>query len=510
MVLVKARMESVPAKDRKRVVRVMAADELSCPGDDSFQNEVITAAGGIVPRWGKDGFAVAVDLEEWKDFDPQFIYGCHLNEKAVRSLLGREGWRDVDAVRTGSVAMFPCDLTCRVSTRVGAFVQWMAAVIYPDIFADPERAVLQNSVLERKPIALDSAYVEKAEVVKHRVADAEFKSLVLRFKRPQAALSTFEGFLSDIEAVGNTYIPMHASLGHMAYGVDRARKDIAKNLGYDEGKYSGLMTGANMDNLSVQKRTFEDLEATAFVTAGVRGNAMRMSKDSGIYCKPGTINIIVLTNRRLTPNAMARTIITATEAKSAALLDLDIRSSYNRDFRATGTGTDNVMIVQGEGPEERLAGGHDKIAELVAKAVHAGVTEAIARQNGIKADRDLFQRLEDRRLNLDRVVRCYRGDDTAKSLSSELRKILEVPYYASFIESAFAISDDYEKGLIKEPDFFDDACCLVAARLSKRPEFSLNKIPVPDGLPTIMAKAFGALIAGISEKDGDSDNRGEH
>jgi len=52
-------------------------------------------------------------------------------------------------------------------------------------------------------------------------------------------------------------------------------------------------------------------------------------KDKGVHYKQGTINIILLTNRRLTPNAMARTIITATEAKSAALMDLDIRSSLH-------------------------------------------------------------------------------------------------------------------------------------------------------------------------------------
>jgi len=37
------------------------------------------------------------------------------------------------------------------------------------------------------------------------------------------------------------------------------------------------------------------------------------------------------------------------------------------DFRATGTGTDNVLVVQGEGPVECFAGGHSKIGELIAR-----------------------------------------------------------------------------------------------------------------------------------------------
>ena len=54
---------------------------------------------------------------------------------------------------------------------------------------------------------------------------------------------------------------------------------------------------------------------------------MRMSVDEGPFYEPGTINIVLLTNMKLSPRAMARAIITATEAKTAALQDLDVRSS---------------------------------------------------------------------------------------------------------------------------------------------------------------------------------------
>ena len=43
----------------------------------------------------------------------------------------------------------------------------------------------------------------------------------------------------------------------------------------------------------------------------------------------GTINVIILTNAKLTDAAMARAIITVTEAKTAALQDLKIKSSLN-------------------------------------------------------------------------------------------------------------------------------------------------------------------------------------
>jgi adenosylcobinamide hydrolase len=49
---------------------------------------------------------------------------------------------------------------------------------------------------------------------------------------------------------------------------------------------------------------------------------------NGIYENTlGTINIILLTNAKLTDGSLATTIITATEAKSAALRHFDVRST---------------------------------------------------------------------------------------------------------------------------------------------------------------------------------------
>ncbi len=502
LALVKSRLSVIPAERRKRVVRVMAGDELACPGDDSFQNEMIRASGGIPPHWGKKGSAVSVGLDAWKGFNPQVIYTCHRNEKIVRDLLKREGWKDVDAVKTGFITTFPCDLTSRISTRVGYFVQWLAAVLYPETFADPETAVSKDQVLERRLVAVDLPYVQSAEVVWHRVADETYKSLVLKFTGPQDLLSTFEGYLSDVLAVGNTFVPMPASLGHMARGVDGAKAAIRKNLGFQDGEYATLMTGADMDNLSIRKEIYEDLEVVACVTAGVKGNAMRASVDKGLYYKHGTINIIVLANRRLTPNAMARAVIAVTEGKSAALLDLDIRSSYTPlDHRATGTGTDNVMVVRGQGAVEKYAGGHTKLGELISRAVYKGVQEAIFKQNGLRADRDLFQRLADRKLPLERIVRMYPVKGDKELLTQKLEGVLMTPFYASFLETALAINDEYRKGLIKDLTFFNVMCSSVAARLSGRSDMAPRDIPTAEALPPVISKAFGALILGVTEQD---------
>ncbi len=498
---VEARLAALPVERRKRVVRVMAGETVMCPGDGAFQNEMIAAAGGIVPRWGKSGFAVPVALDAWQRFDPQVIYGCHENAEAVKKLLDRDGWRAVSAVQNGAVLMFPCELTCQASTRVGAFVQWLSATLYPDTFADPQTAVQANTVLGETAVTVPLPYVDRARVLRHRVADAHYKSVVVEFKRPTAVLSTLEGPLQAIKAVGNTYVPMHASLGHMIHGIAQVQRDVATNMGFATHEYAGLMTGAHMDNLAIREETHENLRVVALVTAGVKGNAMRMSRDTGACYKLGTINIIVMTNRSLSAGSMALAIITATEAKTAALLDMDIRSSYTPlDFRATGTGTDNIIVVQGEGPEEPFTGGHTKIGELIARAVHAGVTEAIYKQNGLRADRGLLQRLADRKLSLEGIVAHYPINMDPHLLASRLEQVLSTPFYASFLESALTISDDYNKGLIRDLAFLDAMCGEVAARLAGREDLAAMDVSEVE-LPTVLAKALGALVMGMVNQE---------
>ena len=497
--LVQARLKHLPQEQRIRVARVVAGvDQLSCPGDDSFQNEMISAAGGIPPHWGKNGSFVAVDVVAWQAFNPQMIYGCDRNMEAVHTLFTQEGWQEVDAVRNKALTQLPCAISCQVTPHVGAAVQWLAASFYPALMADTGKAVRTNGVHGERVLSLDLPYVQSAKVVSHRINDADFKSLVIRFSAPQAVLSTAEENSKPVQAVGNTFIPMHASLGHMAFGAEQVRQDIATNLGYTPATYTGMMTGADMDNLSLQVLRDGDLEVVALVTAGVRGNAQRMSKDVGYAATPGTINILLLSNRKLAPEAMARAVITATEAKTAALLDLDIRSTATPwPNQATGTGTDSMILVQGEGALVRYTGGHGKISELIARAVHAGVTEALVGQNGIKAGRSVLQRLDERKLSLERVAQIYPSTLPPQVLERRLERALEDPAIAGFIESSLALSDAAGNGLVRDLQAFHRICAAMGEHLSGNSQLTPATINNPDLLPPVMATAFGVLVAGV-------------
>lgn len=183
--LVRTRVQQLPREKRKRVARVVAgANGMYCPGDDSFQNEMIEAAGGVPPHWGINGSFVSVDLSTWKTFNPQIIYGCDRNMEAVRAQLQQEGWKEVDAVRNHAITQLPCSIACQITVQVGAAVQWLAASFYPALFADTSKTVRKNGVDDERPLTLDLSFVQSAKVVTHRVNDADFKSLAIRFTPP--------------------------------------------------------------------------------------------------------------------------------------------------------------------------------------------------------------------------------------------------------------------------------------------------------------------------------------
>ena len=503
--LMAKKVARIPAGKRKRVIRLMGRNSVMTPGADSFQNEYIRLAGGIAPDFGKKGAIVSVTREEWQRFNPQVIYGCGGDRSVVEKILSQPGWRDVDAVRDKAIYFFPCALTCRASTHAAYFVEWLSASIYGDVYARKANQVTKDHLMGARPISLPFGYVKDAHIFYSRVADFENKTLLVTFKRPLKALSTLEGPREGISAVGNHYLPPPLwNISHrMGFRNFRAR--VYDALHVREKGTSLLMTGADMDNLSIQTRRFRAITVMAFVTAGVRSNAMRMSKDEGLYYEPdpGTINILLLTNCRLTPRAMARAIITATEAKTASLQDLDIRSATTgRAHQATGTGTDNILVVEGEGPRIDNAGGHSRMGELIAKAVYDGVREAIFKQNGITRRRNVFQRLEERKISPYNLIPDggLRAGLSKQASVSTLEVLLLDPETAAFIETALAVSDQAETGLVSDLAPYRRWCLAMASRIAGRDVPVLEDLVADRNLPEAVKMALNALLTGIKLK----------
>lgn len=500
--LVAHKVAKIPESKRKRVIRLMGSDVIMTPGDGSFQNELIRCAGGIAPSFGKPGAVVPVIADEWVKFNPQLIYYCGNEWSLSKKFFNKPGWKDVEAVKNSNYADFPCDLTCRASVNMGDFVSWLASVIYADELADEKARLSPDRPVGSRALTIDLSYVKSAQIVDGTMNDFPTQTLLIDFTEPMSCLNTIAGSLSGVAAVGNHYLspPLWTTLHGLSMEV--LKQNVCKIAGRDAACTSFLCTGAKMDNLSVQKVQHEDMIVYALVTAGVKGNAMRASVDEGMFYEPGTINVIILTNLQLTPRALTRAIICATEAKSAALQDLDIRSSYSPRCQATGTGTDEVLVVEGRGKRVENAGGHSKLGELIAKAVYSGVKESISLQNSLSADRNVFQRISERKIDLHGLVNgCGKfSSEESPRICADLERLLLNPVHAGFLESAFAVSAAYDSGLVTDLQSFQDICTHNCEVISGCKIDKWIRFVPEDFASKPICMAFDALLNGLYHK----------
>ncbi len=232
----------------------------------------------------------------------------------------------------------------------------------------------------------------RAEIVGHQVWGVPANVLVLYLPEVRSALSGRQGF-RRVSAVCNCYLPeslwplLHNRAGNWKSYFRDILKGALIELDLPWSKVAVLSTGVNMAELAWAEEAYDGLWLLALVTAGVKTNAMRIGRDRasdiekrGKFEHMGTINTIVLTSASLGQEALAASFITITEAKVIALEELNIRSSYNPEWPATGTGTDQIVVVSGTGDRCTYVGGHGKLGELMARAVTRATTSAIKKR----------------------------------------------------------------------------------------------------------------------------------
>ena len=174
-----------------------------------------------------------------------------------------------------------------------------------------------------------------------------------------------------------------------------------REIDLDPNVVAMMGTAANMNYAAVVEASDDPLTATAIVTAGVHGNAACAGDPAAwretekgwekIAVVSGTINTMLLVNQSLTEGALARAVVTMTEAKSAALQRLAVRSLYSQDF-ATGTGTDQYCIAapMTKGKPLTSTSPHSKLGELIGVTVRDATQEALRWQNGLEPSTTRF------------------------------------------------------------------------------------------------------------------------
>lgn len=156
----------------------------------------------------------------------------------------------------------------------------------------------------------------------------------------------------------------------------------------------GMMTAVPMTQVVTACALSDGLWVDCFATVGIT-NAVQAGEwpplpHRGHVNRPGTINLILITNGCLSSTAMVGAVQVATEAKTGVLRDHAVTSCLG-DLPATGTGTDAVVIacsLRGQGPFHVYSGTHTVIGALLGRVVTDCVVRGLAKA---KAWQELHQ-----------------------------------------------------------------------------------------------------------------------
>jgi adenosylcobinamide amidohydrolase len=332
------------------------------------------------------------------------------------------------------------------------------------------------------------------------------QALIVSFAGRRDVLSTsaFNGgfhnslkyvFNHDCKIEGSKDTPLKAPTyaGHM--------RAVAAELGLDPDAACGLSTAADMENVSIQSETYDDLTVTAVVTGGIDCNGGRVGdpadwheKDGEsvpAYTIGGTINIMLFIGAQLPPGTLARALVTCTEAKTAALQELLAPSLYSAGI-ATGSGTDGTILVSN--PESPLvltyAGKHSKLGELIGHVVMRAVKEALEKQTGLNARQqfDVFSRTG--RYGITRSSLLTSAPDIdAKRLELLSKKNELVVLTSLYIH----LLDQHQWGLIPGTDAVKGAAVMLSAML---PGYTLPSPAVGD-TTNFLCRAFKDAFIGL-------------
>jgi adenosylcobinamide kinase/adenosylcobinamide-phosphate guanylyltransferase len=147
-----------------------------------------------------------------------------------------------------------------------------------------------------------------------------------------------------------------------------------------------MMTAANVRRGAFVTTRRRELAVSAWCSAGC-SNALRVGDRATAFSpQPGTINIAVAINQRVTAAALAEALQLAVEARVLAVQQASLMS-VRSGLRATGTGTDCIVVTAPDtSVDERrgligYCGKHTVLGELIGRVVLKCCTIALNRRD---------------------------------------------------------------------------------------------------------------------------------
>ncbi len=366
----------------------------------------------------------------------------------------------------------------------------------------------------------------------------EDKILFAKFLIPHRVVSTCRVAGGPREDLSHIY--NHQSCepaGHMSNMTRIAitdpleyRKRICDRHGLPADTCATLGTAANMRNACIETRRFGDLGVTTVCTGGVEGNAGRVGDpasvvetEEGFERLPltdeppvaGTINMMIFISRPLIPGAMTRAVVTATEAKTAALQELCVNSRYSAGL-ATGTGTDQIAVASALTDRKALtsAGKHAKLGELIGRSVKAAVKGTLGLQNNLTPSGQRSVKIHLERFGIDRegiitAVRGYLPEDSGLLFRHSYSAVDGDPVTVAAVAALVHLEDKFTWGIFPEtcrPEvmgaYAAQIACSVSGDYTKMTAYREKLVPngAAAGAAGLLNLACRALALGFANK----------
>jgi len=279
-------------------------------------------------------------------------------------------------------------------------------------------------------------------------------NLIVLFNEPRRVISS--AVLNGGLVYANAILNHQVDKGFDHRDPEEYLKAVVENLKL-KGTVVGLMTAASVEKYGLSRHEEGDIAVTSIITAGV-SNASTCGEPIS-HRGVGTINIIVLIEAFMTDPCLVEAIKTATEAKCRALAHLDVRS-VNSGELATGTTTDSIAIAELGGKVKlSYSGPGTKLGELIGKTVFEALIQALERNEGLKANRSLLDRLKERGITLEDMINAglemfipHPGVETkekaAEMLRDELLELTSDVNISSLVLAGLRLEEDAKRGLI--------------------------------------------------------------
>jgi iron complex transport system ATP-binding protein len=202
------------------------------------------------------------------------------------------------------------------------------------------------------------------------------QSIHLAFHHPLRTISN--GVLGEGLQWAKNFCNFHVKKD---YNCSSPKEDIISWLRQAEiSEYDtiGMMTAVNLNDMSIVKETYEEVQILTVITAGV-GNAIDITEPSTSNkgYQIGTVNIMVFIDAHLTDGALVNAVQSVTEAKTKAFTDLHIKDATTGTI-ATGTSTDSTLIAATlKGEPTPYAGSGTVIGKGIGMSVYKAMIKAV-------------------------------------------------------------------------------------------------------------------------------------